>query len=66
VEALKTIYGVDILADNIQECKERLSLGSTESEIWKILDNNIICADALNSSHEGWKDVGYMWNETDK
>jgi type I restriction-modification system DNA methylase subunit len=61
--ALKTIYGVDIMADNVQECKERLSMGSEDTEIWEILNNNIVCADALNPLHDGWKDVGYMWGE---
>ena len=60
-KALQTIYGVDIMEDNIQECKERLSLGSKDKEIWNILNHNIICADALDRNHKGWKDVGYMW-----
>ena len=61
LDALKTIYGVDIMQDNVIECKRRLSLGSEDLEIWKILDNNIICADALNPDHDGWNKVGYMW-----
>lgn len=61
LDALKTIYGVDIMKDNILECKRRLSLGSEDLEIWKILDHNIICADALDPKHEGWNKVGYMW-----
>ena len=60
-DALKTIYGVDIMEDNVQECKERLSLGSKDKEIWNILNHNIICADALKKNHKGWKEVGYMW-----
>jgi len=64
-EALKTIYGVDIMRDNVVECKRRLSLGSEDLEIWKILDHNIICADALDPDHDGWNKVGYMW-ELDK
>ena len=62
-DALKTIYGVDIMADNVQECKERLSLGSDDAEIWEILNHNIICADALDKNHKGWSKVGYMWDE---
>ena len=60
-KALATIYGVDIMQDNIDECKQRLSLGSKSKAIWAILDNNIICADVLDKCHSGWKDVGYMW-----
>lgn len=61
IDAIKTIYGVDIMADNIQECKERLAMGSKSKKVWKILDRNIICADALDPLHEGWEKVGYMW-----
>ena len=59
--AIKTIYGVDIMEDNIQECKERLAMGSKSKKVWEILNNNIICADALNPKHKGWYKVGYMW-----
>ena len=62
-DSLKTIYGVDIMEDNIAECKKRLALGSTDPEIWEILDHNIICADALDETHTGWSEVGYMWEE---
>jgi len=61
--AIATIYGVDIMEDNIQECKERLAMESEDPEIWEILNNNIICADALDKNHKGWTKVGYMWSE---
>ena len=64
-DSLRTIYGVDIMEDNIQECKERLSLGSKDKEICDILNHNIICADALKKNHKGWKEVGYMWAKDD-
>jgi len=60
--ALQTLYGVDIDETNVFECKQRLALGSRDTNIWKILDRNIICADALNKSHPGWRKVGYMWD----
>lgn len=69
MDAIKTIYGVDIMEDNIQECKERLAMGSKSKRVWKILDKNIICADALDPKHLGWNKVGYMWtkpNESDE
>jgi hypothetical protein len=62
LDALKTIFGVDIMADNVAECKQRLSLDSTDVDIWTVLNHNIICADALDSTHRGWEDVGYMWS----
>ena len=65
IDAIKTIYGVDIMEDNIQECKERLAMGSKDKKVWEILDNNIICADALDKNHKGWDKVGYMWELTE-
>jgi hypothetical protein len=62
LDALQTIYGVDINETNIEECKHRLSLGKSDKEIWDILNHNIICADALDPNHSGWKKVGYMWD----
>jgi ribosomal protein L11 methylase PrmA len=62
LNALKTIYGIDIDEPNVKECKERLSLNSKEKEIWDVLNHNIICADSLDKNHKGWKIVGYMWN----
>jgi type I restriction-modification system DNA methylase subunit len=61
LEALKTIYGIEIDEVNVAECKQRLSLGSTDKDIWTVLNHNIICADTLDSTHSGWEDVGYMW-----
>lgn len=62
LNALKTIYGIELDPSNAKECKERLSLGSKDSEVWEVLNHNIICANALDPTHEGWKQVGYMWD----
>lgn len=43
--ALSTIYGVDIMSDNIDLCRERLLCG--REDLRHIVENNIICADAL-------------------
>ena len=64
--ALSTIYGVDIDSKNVDECKKRLACGNDNTEILEILDHNIICADALDENHSGWKEVGYMWDENKK
>ena len=51
LRAYKSIYGIDILKDNIEECKTRLlSLNTNEEikeDISKILNNNMICGDFL-------------------
>lgn len=62
LDAIKTIYGVELDPENTKECRQRLSLGSNSKKIWDVLNRNIICANALDPKHEGWKDVGYMWD----
>jgi len=44
-EALSTTYGVDIMQDNVELCRERLLCG--HEEFRSIVENNIVCADAL-------------------
>lgn len=61
LDSLKTIYGIELDSVNADECRVRLSLGSKDKEIWKVLKHNIVCANALDANHNGWDDVGYMW-----
>ena len=42
--ALSTIYGVDIMEDNVEVCKQRLLCG--QDQLRHIVDNNIVCANA--------------------
>ena len=58
-DALKTIYGVELDSDNAKECRERLLKG--HEEFRAIVENNIICADALDPLHKGWSKVGFYW-----
>ena len=60
-QALETIYGIELDPKNAEECRERLLMGSRDSELREIVNHNIICADALNPNHKGWNKVGYMW-----
>ncbi len=46
-QALSTTYGVELMEDNVQLCKERLAGPNPTPEILDILDRNIVCADAL-------------------
>jgi hypothetical protein len=46
-QALSTTYGVELMEDNVQLCKERLAGPNPTPEILDILDKNIVCADAL-------------------
>lgn len=64
LDAIKTIYGIELDADNAKECRERMALGSQDTEVWGVLNRNIVCASAIDPTHEGWKDVGYMWEKS--
>jgi hypothetical protein len=44
-EALSTIYGVDIMPENVAQCRERLLCG--QEHLRPIVERNIVCADAL-------------------
>ena len=43
--ALSTIYGVDLMPDNVELCRSRLLCG--REDIRHIVEKNIVCADAL-------------------
>lgn len=64
-QALSTIYGVELDFDNAEQCRQRLLKGSNSKELRKIVDHNIICADALDPKHSGWADVGFYWEKED-
>lgn len=44
-QALQTIYGVDLMPDNVELCRERLLCG--QEHLRHIVERNIVCADAL-------------------
>lgn len=58
-QALETTYGVELMPDNVQHCKERLlaiandfddeifGIAEAKKKYGHIVDNNIVCADAL-------------------
>lgn len=45
--AIQRLYGVDIMLDNVRECRRRLSCGINDPKIVRILENNIRCKNAL-------------------
>ena len=51
-QALFTVYGVELMSDNVEECKRRLAGPNPTPEILEILDRNIICHDALTYDYE--------------
>ena len=44
-QALSTIYGVDLMEDNVELCRERLLCG--REDLRHIVEQNIVCADGL-------------------
>ena len=59
--ALSTIYGTELMADNVDECKERIKSAVLSSninvnivEIDKILNHNIVHTDMFKWNYDGW------------
>jgi hypothetical protein len=50
-QALKTTYGVELMEDNVYECRRRLSGPNPTPEIIEILNKNIVCHDALTYNY---------------
>ena len=64
IQAISSIYGVELMQDNVDEMKQRLlevileALGEHKndliSEVNEILNHNIVCHDALTWDYENW------------
>ena len=55
-QALSTIYGVDLMEDNVELCRDRLLCG--REDLRHIVEKNIVCHDALT--------YDYSFNGTNK
>jgi len=55
-QALSTIYGVDLMEDNVKLCQDRLLCG--REDLRHIVEKNIVCHDALT--------YDYSFNGTNK
>lgn len=55
-EALKTTYGVDLMQDNVDLCRERLLCG--RDDLKEIVERNIVCADSL--------EYNYLFGESER
>ena len=60
-QALSTTYGVELMNDNVKLCKERLAGPKRTMKVLKILDKNIVCADALTYDYSFGEPVGIEW-----
>lgn len=68
--ALKTLYGVELMADNVIECHDRvidlltkLGIEFDERTARKIMKKNLVCSDFFKWDFEHWKPI---FCETDK
>ena len=57
IDSLKSIYGVELMEDNVQECRERLielatGYGVNEQTAQSIVERNIVWHDALTYDYE--------------
>lgn len=58
---LETLYGVELMNDNVHECKERildlldkLQIEYNKEEAKKIMDKNLVCHDFFTWNFEEW------------
>ena len=56
-QALSTIYGVELMADNVKLCQDRLLCG--HEQFRHIVDQNIVCADALTYDYSFGKPITF-------
>ena len=50
-QALSSIYGVELMEDNIKLCRIRLAGSKPTQKILDIVNKNIVCADALKYNY---------------
>ena len=59
-QALSTTYGVDLMEDNVNECRRRLAGPNPTPEILEIVNRNIVCHDALTYDYGFEEDDGLI------
>ena len=60
--ALSTLYGVELMQDNVDECKERvldlldkMNINYDKSQAMKIMNKNLVCSDFFEWDFENWR-----------
>ena len=60
--ALSTLYGVELMQDNVDECKERvldlldkMNINYDKSQAKKIMNKNLVCSDFFEWDFENWR-----------
>ena len=62
--ALSTLYGVELMPDNVKESKQRvlsmfdkMEVEYDKEEAMKIMDHNLVCSDFFKWDFENWKPI---------
>ena len=64
--ALETCYGVELMSDNVDECKDRvisllkaLDIEFDEKTARDIMDKNLVCSNFFDWDFEHWKEINH-------
>jgi hypothetical protein len=62
--ALETLYGVELMEDNVEECRERvlalldaMDIDYDREEALSIMQRNIVCSDFFKWNFEEWRPI---------
>ena len=67
-KVLSSVYGIELMEDNVKECKERVlslffeyakihNMNLDNKKVINILNNNLICSDILKWDLKEWKPI---------
>lgn len=69
-QTLSTLYGVELMADNVQETKERIcelldkmDVKYDKAEAMSIMDKNLVCSDFFEWDFENWRPLNSSTEE---
>lgn len=70
--AVKTLYGIELMQDNVKECKERvlemlrrMEVAFDEAEVKSIMERNLVCADFMEWDFHNWEPYSGKDQEND-
>ena len=62
--ALETLYGVELMEDNVEECRERvlalldaMDIDYDREEALSIMQHNLVCSDFFKWNFEEWRPI---------
>lgn len=64
--ALETTYGLELMEDNVDECKDRvidllnaLGIAFSEKTVREIMDKNLVCSNFFDWDFEHWREINH-------